>query len=85
MESWCSCLAPRTGPVVPPTSVGDALGTTPSDWPLGLIVMVNYGIADHAPYDHDSWERNGLELLNTLRALGIQAVWGPPRSGAVTH
>jgi hypothetical protein len=67
------------GSTVPPERVGDVLAkTTSSDWPLGLIVMAEYGFDDHQMGDHQKVDRNAVELSNTLSNLGIHIVWGPP-------
>jgi hypothetical protein len=67
------------GSIVPPERVGDVLAkTTSSDWPLGLVVMAEYGFDDHQMGDHQKVDRNAVELSNMLSNLGIHVVWGPP-------
>jgi hypothetical protein len=67
------------GSTIPPERVGDVLArTTSPDWPLGLIVMAEYGFGDHQMGDHHKVDRNAVASSNTLSDLGIHVVWGPP-------
>lgn len=65
------------GHKVNPELVGAVLERTrPSDWPLGLIVMLERAGLDSG--NRDQAEKNRAVLLRTLKTNGIQFVWGPP-------
>jgi hypothetical protein len=65
------------GPKVEPESVGAVLERTrPSDWPFGLIVMLEMAGVDSG--NRDKAEKNRAVLLRTLKTNGVQFVWGPP-------
>jgi hypothetical protein len=65
------------GPKVEPESVGAVLERTrPSDWPFGLIVMLEMAGLDSG--NRDKAEKNRAVLVRTLETNGIQFVWGPP-------
>jgi hypothetical protein len=64
-------------PKVKPESIGDVLErTSPSDWPFGLIVMLETAGLDSG--NPDQAEQNRTVLLRTLETNGIPFVWGPP-------
>ena len=65
------------GPKVKPESVGGVLERTrTSDWPFGLIVMLETaGVDSGNPHEA---EQTREVLLRTLKTNGIQFVWGPP-------
>ena len=64
-------------PKVKPESIGDVSeGTSPSDWPFGLIVMLETAGLDSG--NPDQAEQNRTVLLRILKTNGIPFVWGPP-------
>ena len=71
-------LLPRSSSsiTVPPRSVGDALEKTEvTEWPMGLIVMVEISGVWGRP---EISGRYRSELLNTLSNHAIRMVWGRP-------